>query len=150
MSRGSSFLFRGFPRYRVATGMVPPLFERAALPASGKASTARTLKDLALARFHFLGCVFDGLNDVLIPRAPAQVAGQRLADFGLRRVWICAQQLNRCENHSRSAKAALQPMFFPEPLLHWMQAIAVRGTKRGNAFDRCDFGARSLHGQHRA
>src|SRR3982074_681378 len=74
MSRGSSFRFRGFPRCRVATGMVPPLFERAALPASGQASTARTLNALALARFHFLGCVLNGLNDVLIPRAPAQIA----------------------------------------------------------------------------
>src|SRR5229473_2332348 len=134
MSRGSSFRFRGFPRCRVATGMVSPLFERAALPSSGQASAARTLNALALARFHFLGCVLDGLNDVLIPCAPAQIAGQRLANFGLRRIGICAQQLNRRENHSRRAKTALQPMFFPESLLHWMQAIAVRGTKRGNAF----------------
>src|SRR3981189_398710 len=107
MSRGSSFRFRGFPRYRVATGMVPPWFERAALRASGQVSTARTLNALALARFHFLGCVLDGLNDVLIPRAPAQIAGQRLANFGLGRIGICAQQFNRCENHSWRAKAAL-------------------------------------------
>jgi hypothetical protein len=72
--------------------------------------------DLSFAGFHFLGGVLDSLHDVLVPGAAAQIPGQRLTDFQLRRIGIRTQQFNRRENHSRSAETALQTETIPETL----------------------------------
>src|SRR5262249_39616588 len=56
--------------------------------------------------------------------------------------WILAQQFASGHHHSRSAKAALQTMFFVESFLDWMQFSIFHETFYGY-----NFGAISLNGK---
>src|SRR5947208_9085948 len=58
-----------------------------------------------------------GLHDVLIAGAPAQIAGEALADVGLAGRRVVLQQRVRRQQHAWRAVSALQAMLIPEPLL---------------------------------
>ena len=88
---------------------------------------------------------FHRVDDVLIPRAPADVAFQAMPDFLLGRIRIAVQNLFRRHDHARRAESALQPVLVPERFLHGVQ-LAVHGQ----AFDGHDVRAVSLHREHRA
>src|SRR6266536_1573205 len=75
----------------------------------------------------------DRVQDLLIAGAPAQVAGERLADFGVGWMWILAQQADRLHDKARRAKTALHRAGLSERELHRVQRAAV-----GEAFDRED------------
>src|SRR5689334_12471985 len=82
----------------------------------------------ALTGAHFLGSILHGFDDVLITGAAAEVPGKRAADFGFLRILISLKQIDGRQNHSGSAIAALQPMFFPEAFLHGMQRAVSDST----------------------
>src|SRR5437879_9895603 len=91
-------------------------------------------------RLHLLGCGFDGQNDVLVSRAAAQVADDAMADLRVCGTRSLAQQLDRADDHAGRAEPTLQPMLFPECLLHWVQPVVGSET-----FDSHDSGAVSLY-----
>src|SRR5512134_425031 len=59
----------------------------------------------------------DGLDDVLVAGAAAEVAGQRPAHLVLRRVGVLIQQGLRRHHHPRGTESALQPVLVLEALL---------------------------------
>src|SRR5262249_21449893 len=69
------------------------------------------------AQLHFLGCVADRLDDVLVAGAAAKVASQCPTDFGFGRGGGVMQQLGRGHDHSPRAIAALQSVRLPESFL---------------------------------
>src|SRR5262245_9323704 len=79
-----------------------------------------------LAGRHLLGGVLDGLDDVVIAGAPAEVALEPVPDLTLARLRIALEQLRRRHDHARSAESALKPVLLPEPLLDRME-LAIGG-----------------------
>src|SRR5437762_12333249 len=65
--------------------------------------------------------VFDGLHDVHIAGAPAQVARDGLADLELGRARVRRQQGAAGHHHARRAIAALQAVLFPESFLNGVE-----------------------------
>src|SRR3954453_5483306 len=76
----------------------------------------------------------DGVYDVLIARAPAEIALEAMPDFVIRRIRMVGQKLLRRHDHARRAEAALQAVLVPEGLLDGVE-LAVRG---GQSFDGQD------------
>src|SRR6266545_6992973 len=88
----------------------------------------------------------DGLDDVLVAGAAAEVALEPAPDLGVGQpVAVRAQQLDAGHDHPRRTEAALQRVMLPERLLQGMQ-LAVRGEP----FDRRDLAAVGLDGEHGA
>src|SRR6266545_1026057 len=92
-----------------------------------------------------LGRPLDGLDDVHVARAAADVPLDGLADLRLARARIGVQQVLGHHQHPRRAVAALEGMIVAERLLERMQPSVV-----GEALDRLDRGAVRLDGQHHA
>src|SRR5437773_1795310 len=69
-------------------------------------------------RDRVLGGVLDGLHDVVISSAAAEITLQGVTDFSLRRIWISLQKLHRGDHHPGRAKSALETMLFPKSFLH--------------------------------
>src|SRR5579884_31975 len=86
------------------------------------------------------------LDDVLIPGAAAQVAGQPIFDVVDSGVGIALQQLVGAHEKAGGAEPALQAVLVAVGLLDRMQ-LAVRA---GQPFDRHQVGALSLDGEHDA
>src|SRR5258708_9593473 len=63
----------------------------------------------------------DGLHDVLVAGAAAQVARQRPPDVLLGGVRVAVKQALAGHHHARRAESALQAVLLPEPLLHRAQ-----------------------------
>ena len=63
----------------------------------------------------------DGVEDLLVPRAAAEVSGQRLADLVVGRIGNPAEELGRRDDESRSAEAALDGTRVGERLLHGVE-----------------------------
>src|ERR671916_914136 len=87
----------------------------------------------------------DGLHDVLVARAAAQVPFQAFPDLLLRRVGILLQEADGGHDHARRAVAALQPVRLVESLLHRMPHTVLR-----NAPDGGDLVPVGLHRKDRA
>src|SRR5438552_534750 len=86
-----------------------------------------------------------GLHDVLIAGAPAQVAGEALANVGFAGRRVVSQQRVRRQQHPWRAVSALQAMLIPEPLLERVQPASV-----GQPLDGENLVAVGLHREHRA
>src|SRR2546426_5168853 len=104
-----------------------------------------------------LGCGLDGLDDVRVAGAAAEVAADRFADLRLGGILVAGEQGAARQHHPRGAVAALQPVLLPERFLDGVQLAVLlqafhRGDLRALGLDRED-GA-GLHGlaieQHRA
>src|SRR5690606_24344550 len=94
---------------------------------------------------HLRRGVQHGRDDVGVAGAPAQVALQALADLGLARVGVVAEQVDGGHQHARSAVAALQGVPAVErPLQRVPPPVA------GQALDGADLAAVGLGGQDRA
>src|SRR5215217_4410526 len=87
----------------------------------------------------------DGLHDVLIARAAAQVPFEAIPYLLLRRVRILSQQADRSHDHARCAVATLQPVRLVESLLHRMPQTVLRDAPDGG-----DLVPVSLHRKDRA
>src|SRR3954468_2155235 len=93
-------------------------------------------------RLSLVSGALDGVDDVLVAGAAAEVAGDTLADLALRRRRIVLEHRHGRHDHPRRAVAALQAVFLPERLLQGMQL-----TVPGEAFDGRDLGAVGLDGE---
>src|SRR6266550_2026267 len=116
MKRASSF--RGTGPY-AAFGSAP------AAPWSGPGWRAdvssgplrrRTMAAVAVVAM-VLRCPLDRPHDVLVARAPAYLAGQRLPDLRRRRVRVVIEQPAGGQHHARRAEPALEPVAAGETLL---------------------------------
>ena len=67
----------------------------------------------------------DGPHDVLVPGAPAQLAGQGLADLRRGRLRVVVEQPPGGHHHARRAEPALQPVALREALLDRVQVAAA-------------------------
>src|SRR6478672_8699396 len=85
---------------------------------AGCGRIAARLGDCAL---HALGGDLDRLDDVLVASTAAEVAGQRLADLGLGRGRVLAQEGQGGDQEARRAEAALQAVGFPVGVLDRVQ-----------------------------
>src|SRR3954469_15158062 len=72
-----------------------------------------------------LGGVADGGDDVLVARAAAVVALDRVTDLGVGRVGGAVPQVDRGHDHARRAEAALQAVLLPEGGLHRVEVLAL-------------------------
>ncbi len=94
---------------------------------------------------HRLGGRADGGDDVLVARAAAVVALDRVADLVVGRIGVVGQQVGGRHDHARGAEAALEAVLLPEGGLERMQVVTGR-----HPFDRPDLASVRLDGQHRA
>src|SRR5437899_11440440 len=92
-----------------------------------------------------LGCGLDGLDDVRVPGAAAEVAADGLADLRLGGILVAGEQGAARDHHPRRAVAALQPVVLPERLLDRVQLSVLL-----QAFHRGDLRALGLDGEDRA
>src|SRR5438067_4366233 len=94
---------------------------------------------------HLLGGVLDGLDDVHVPGAAAQVPGDGLADLRLARVPVAIEERAARQHHSRRAVAALQAVLLPEAFLHGVELAVLL-----EALDGSDLMSVGLHGEEGA
>src|SRR5207245_2580707 len=98
------------------------------------------------ARAHLLRGGDDRLDDVLVARAPAEVALKPDPDlFGREHTRVLPDEAVRSEDHPGRAVAALQSVLFVEGPLEWMKLPV-----RGQALDRGDLPPVGLNGEHGA
>ena len=71
----------------------------------------------------------DGVDDVLIAGAAAEISLQRVPDLLLGGVGVLREQIDRGEDHAGRAEAALQPVLLPERLLQRMQPVRRRAPR---------------------
>src|SRR5512144_1676335 len=92
------------------------------------------------------GGVLNGLDDVLVARAAAEVTGNAEADLLFAGTGVLLQQPVGAHDHTGCTEAALQAVHLAEAFLQSMQcAVGV-----GHAFDGADVGAGRLHREHGA
>ena len=77
-----------------------------------------------------------GFEDLPVPGAAADVAGQRLADLGVGRLGVVAQERGGRDDEARRAEAALHRAGVDERALHRMHLLAV-----GEILDRAHVAA---------
>src|SRR5688572_16757398 len=88
---------------------------------------------------------FDGLEDLLIPRAPAKIPRDGLLDSFPRRILFMLQQRLRGHENARRAVAALGGAKVGKRGLQGVQLGAAR-----QALHRVDRAAAAFHGEHQA
>src|SRR3954447_8796369 len=93
-----------------------------------------TTSSFAPARF------VDGIEDLAVPGATAQISGKPFADFVHGGMWILRQKMNGSHQHSRCTDAALRPTRFGECLLQGMQVTIL-----AQFFHSTDSCSRHLH-----
>ena len=84
--------------------------------------------------FHLLGSELDGLHNMLVAGAAAEVSFQPVPDFCVAGIRISFQDLCCGHDHARRAVAALQAMMFPETFLHRMQLAFCSQSFNGGYF----------------
>src|SRR5260370_25984990 len=121
-------------------------------PTSGEVRGVAMASDSFLARPRFLlarprcsGGVLDGLDDVVVPRAPAEVAGDGPADVGFGGVRIRLQKRAARHHHAGGAVAALQTVLLVKALLDRVELSVFL-----EALDGRDVAAVGLDREHRA
>src|SRR3990170_3266616 len=141
ISRGSSRRLTLAPKSLV-TAMSRPL-----LSCGSPHRRSRTGNDTRDCRdvlgLHLSSGIPDGVDDVLIAGAAAEVAFQAMTDVSLAGVGVPFEDLQGRQHHPRGAEATLQPVLLPEPLLDGMQPAVL-----GQPFHRDELGAVGLRGKH--
>src|SRR3546814_925920 len=79
---------------------------------------------------HARGGRLDGLDDVVITRAAADVALQPLADLVFLGIGVLLQKVHGGHHHARRAEAALQPVMLAEERRVWKESVRT-GRSRG-------------------
>src|SRR5262249_14356985 len=87
----------------------------------------------------------DGFDDVVVARAPADIAFELGANLALRRVWNPSRDVQCLHDHAGCAISALKGVIVGEGLLHGVQPAALR-----NALDRDNRLSITLDGEDRA
>ena len=91
------------------------------------------------------GRVSNGLDDVDVAGAAAEVALERVPDLVLARIGVLAEQADGGHHHPGRAVAALEPVLLVERLLHRVQLPVL-----GEPLDRRHLAPVRLDGEHRA
>src|SRR5215207_4308235 len=86
-----------------------------------------------------------GLEDLLVARAAAQIARNRLDELGVGRRWVRAEEVGQRDEHARRAVAALQSVKLAEGFLQ-----RTEPARRLEALDSGDLCAVDLGGQDEA
>src|SRR3954462_8325549 len=94
---------------------------------------------------HLLGGVLDGLHDVHVPGAAAEISGDGLPDLRLARVLVAIEERAARQHHSRRAVAALQAVLLPESFLHGVELSVLLEPLDGG-----DLAPVGLHREERA
>src|SRR5437763_7563918 len=102
-------------------------------------------RPVRLLRLHSPCRPLHRFDDVLIARAPADVARQRPADLLLGWARVLGEQRSAGEHHAGRTEAALQSVLLFEPLLDRVERAAA-----AEPFHRCDLASVGLYGEHRA
>src|SRR5215475_1435729 len=79
-----------------------------------------------LSRRHLLGGPLDGLDDVVVARAAAEVAFEPVADLRLRRLRVALEELGGGHDHAWGTEAALKAVLLPEAFLDRMELAVLR------------------------
>src|SRR6185436_7777285 len=108
-------------------------------------SFAVAMVGLPLPLRHVLGGVLDGLHDIVIAGAAAEIAFELVADVGLGGLGIALDELRRRHDHARRAEAALEPVLLPESLLDRVELTVLR-----HSLDGRDLGPIGLDGEEGA
>ena len=87
----------------------------------------------------------NGLDDVVVAGAAAEIAFQPLADLLLGGIRVALHQVDRAHDHAGRTEAALQPVMLAERRLHRVQLAVF-----GQAFDGRDLRLRGLQREHGA
>jgi hypothetical protein len=88
----------------------------------------------------------DGLDDVVISGATAEIAGDAPADLFLRRVVVVLEELYATHDHARGAESTVKTMVFLEAVLEWVE----RSSLGGKSLDGGEAVPIGLNGQHGA
>src|SRR5262249_28499890 len=91
------------------------------MPPPATASAERRQFNGAPSLPYLLRRILDRFDNVDIPRAPAQIAGDGPADLLFGRGGIMLQERIAGHEHARGAEATLQTVLLPEPFLDRMQ-----------------------------
>src|SRR4051794_22180990 len=118
----------------------------ASTPAGSRQRRRSSNDALSCRALHPLGGEPHGVDDLLVARAAAEVAGERLADLRVARVRILRQQVVRRDDQPRRAEAALHAAGLDERALDLVQ-LAVGGR---DALDGDDLAALGLGGEDQA
>src|SRR5947207_2178729 len=94
---------------------------------------------------HLGGRGTDRVHDVVIARAAAQVAFDRMTDLSVARRCVPLEEVDGGDHETGSAEATLQPMLLRERALDRVQLTVLR-----EALDRDDHRAIRLDREHRA
>src|SRR5919205_657080 len=90
----------------------------------------------------------DRVEDLLVPGAAAQVAGQRLADLGIGRARIAVEQVVAGDDEPGRAEAALDAAGLDERTLDLVEAIVAVAVR--DALDADHLALLGLAGEHEA
>src|SRR4051812_48667133 len=147
MKRGSSTRLTELPRTSWRSVAIAALLRRrwssGASRRSGVGGRGRRGRG---AGAHRRGGLADGGDDVVVPRAAADVALDRVPDLVVGRVGVAGEEVGGRHDHARRAEAALEAVLRPEALLERME----RAVRALHPLDRADVGAVGLDRQHRA
>jgi len=94
---------------------------------------------------HVFCGILHSAHDILVARAAADIAFERLANLSFGGVGVVLQEFGGGHNHAGCAEAALQTMFLPEAFLNGVQAAFGRQSFNGG-----DFAAVGLYCQESA
>src|SRR5215212_6240241 len=141
MKRGSSTRLTGEPRTSWTSVAIGVSFGALSARWSGGGGGRRRR-----AGPHRHGRFADRGDDVVVARAAADVAFDRVADLVVRWIGVAGEEVGRGHDHSRSAEAALEAVLLPEGLLERVE----RAVARLHPLDRRQPGAVGLDGEHRA
>src|SRR6185369_1898096 len=86
---------------------------------------------LARRRGQLGGRVLDGLDDIHVSGAAAEVSGDRVADLVLARARMILEVRVARHEHARRAITALEPVLLHEALLHRMELAVLLETLDG-------------------
>src|SRR3954453_7192085 len=135
MKRGSSVRLTEVPR---TSAVIVRLLRRCA----GRRGRGRGRRGACPDRGRGLA---DRRDDVLVARAAAVVALDRVADLVIRRIGVAGEEVRGGHDHAGRAEPALKAVLLPERRLERVELLAV-----GEALDRADGAAVGLDGEHRA
>src|SRR6476469_8327245 len=140
MNRGSSTRLTGAPRTSWTSVAI------ALLLSAGRSGGGRGRRRRGRSGGHRRRRLADRGHDVVIARAAADVALDRVADLLVRRVGVAGQEIRCGHDHPRRAEPALEAVLRPEPGLERVE----RTVGSLHPLDRPDVRAVGLDREHRA
>src|ERR1017187_3607064 len=117
-----------------------PSFFGVGRPMTSYSLRSGSFMSVAIRVLELAGRVLDGLDDLDVTRAAAQMADHSCADIILVRIWVFVQQRLGGEDEARRAKSALYAAFLHERFLDLIEIAAG-----GETFDGLDVLALCFH-----